>query len=223
MRHWNWTEIVEANRVRLIGLLAEVFVLLGSGDVVKRVIWRRVLARLVPMESALRRLICIVAMDLSVSLSPVTTFPGSVPKGKGGGRTPVFKLTDTMRDPDPAPRSTPGHGPRILFLDEWSRAPEMPDPSDDDLMNVTALRRRLAAFQAALDDLPGQARRLARWYARRDRARAAGGFARLYPIRSGRAPGHREDGEREVDEVLADCHDYALRARDMVERERRAG
>ena len=220
MQHWDWDEMVEANRVRLIGLLAGLFAMLGTGPV-RRVVWRGVLAKLVPMESALRRLIFIMARDLSVTLPAVRALSGAVPKGKGGEGKPVFRLTDVMRDPDPKPRSTPGHGPRILFLDEWRARPDKPKPCDDDLMDTAALRYRLAAMQAALDDLPAQARRLARWYARRDRMKAAGKFSRLYPIRSGRAPGHLEGGKREVDEVLANCHGLALDCRNMVEAERR--
>ena len=219
MQLWNWDEMVEANRVRLIGLLAGLFVMLGSSVLVKRVLWRQVLAQLVPMESALRRLIFVMARDMAVTLPPSRTFSGNLPKGRGEKRKPVFRLTDVMRDPDPKPRSTRGPGPRIVFLDEWTPRPEKPVPCDDDLVDTAALRRRLAAMQAALDDLPGQARRLARWYARRDRTRAAGKFSRIYPIRSGRAPGHVEGGKREVDEVLANCHGLALDCRAMVEAE----
>ena len=222
MRHWDWDGMVEANRVRLIGLLAGVFTLLGPGVLVRRVLWRQVLARLVPMESALRRLIFIMARDMAVTAPTSRRLPrGGVPKGKDRKREPVFKLTDVMRDPTPKPRSAKGHGPRIAFLDEWRAAPATPVPSDDDWMHTGALRRRLAALQAALDDLPAQARRLARWYARRDRMRAAGKHARLYPIRSGRAPGHLQGGKRAVDEVLKHCHDLALDCRAMVEAEGR--
>ena len=221
MRHWNWDEMVEANRVRLIGLLAGLFVLLGSGDRVTRVVWRQVLARLVPMESALRRLIFVMARDLTVTLPPVQTFPGMLPKGTGAERKPVFRLTDQMRDPDPKRRSAPGVGPRVLYLDEWRPLAKNSAPTDDDLIDSAALRRRLAAMKAALDDLPGQAMRLARWYARRDRKQATGSHSREYPIRSGRAPGHRKGGKRDVDELLAACQELALRCRAMAEAEGR--
>ena len=212
--------MVEANRVWLIELLAGLFVTLGASERVPRVLRRRVQALLVPMESALRRLILVMARDLTVTLRAATPCPGNLPKKAGGESAPVFQLTDTPRDPDPAPRSTRGHGPRILFLDEWTPKPESPAPRDDDLVDTGALRRRMAAMQAALDDLPGQARRMARWYARRDRTRAAGKHARPYPIRSGRAPGHLEGGKREVDKLLAICHDLALHCRMMVEKEK---
>ena len=221
VRHWDWDELVEANRGRLIGLLAGLFAMLGTNAFVPRRVKREILARLVPMEAALRRLIFIVACDLPIPVIAVRECPARVPTGKGSDRKPVFRLTDPPRIPDPKPRNVPpGREPRILFLDEWAARPGKPPPEDDDLMSASALRRRLEAMEAALADLPGQARRLARWYARRDRMRAKTGFSRFYPIRSGRAPGHRADGERDEDEVLANCHELALDARNMVEKER---
>ncbi len=221
MRHWDWDGMVEANRGRLIGLFVGVFAMLGPDagkiEAVRRGVWRAVLAQLLPMESALRRLIFVMARDLGAAVLSMRAAPGEIPQSRNGERKPVFRLTDPLRNPDPKPCSTPGRGPRILFFDEWGPGPENPTRSDDDLLDAAALRNRLAAMKAALDDLPGQARRLARWYARRDRMRAATGFSRHYPLRSGRPPGHRDKGKREVDEALATCHDLALRCRAMVE------
>ena len=215
--------MVEANRVRLIGLLAGLFDMLGTGDRVTRVVWRRVLAQLVPMESALRRLIYILARDLEITVpvARVGSRKGVKEKKREPGK-PVFPLTDTLRDPDPTPRSCPTRKePRILFLDEWKPRADAPKPADDDLMDVTALRRRLEALKAALADMPAQARRLARWRARNERMRKAGKWRRPYSTRSGRPPGHRKDGKREVDEVLANCDALALECRAIVEAERR--
>ena len=219
MRHWDWDGMVEVNRGWLIRLLAGLFAMLGTGPV-QRVVWRNVLARLVPMESALRRLIYIMARDLPVVVRPSKACPGSIPAGKGerGERVPVFKLTDPPRIPDPKPRTCSRRNePRICSLDDWGPRARIPEPRDDDWVDAESLRRRLAAMKAALDDLPAQARRMARWYGRRDRIRATGKHSRLYPFRSGRAPGHREGGKRDVDELLAICHDLALHARMMVE------
>jgi len=222
VRHWNWDEMVEANRGRLIGLLAGVVVLLGTGAMVPRWLKRQVIARLVPLESALRRLIVVAARDLPVPTGPGPGCPAGIPRGEGGTRKPVFRLTDPPRLPDPKPRTVPRRrAPRIRFFDE--RVPPDPMPTDDDLLDTAALRRRLEAMQAALDDLPAQARRLARWYGRRDRMRAAGRFSRLYTIRSGRPPGYRAKGKRDEDAVLAACTELALRVRAMGETERAAG
>jgi len=88
--------------------------------------------------------------------------------------------------------------------------------SKDDLIDATRVSLRLAALAAALDDLPGQAKRFARWKARRaalilpceagegDHAkhrggggtgvrdgRALGRIIRTSPLRPGRPPGGR--------------------------------
>jgi hypothetical protein len=59
--------------------------------------------------------------------------------------------------------------------------------SPDDPMDAARLGLRLEALARALDDLPGEARRFARWRARRD----AGRVRRLWPLRPGRPPGWR--------------------------------
>ena len=223
MRHWPWDEMVEANRGRLIGLLAGLFAMLGSGDRVTRIVWRQVLARLVPMESALRRLICVAARDLTVTVGPARAGSKATGERQGKSGKPVFALTDALRDPDAPPRSCPkAKEPRICFLDEWVPRERAKKPADDDVLDASALFRRLEALKAALDDLPAQAMRLARWMARNERAREGGTWRRFHAIRSGRPPGHRQGGKRPVDELLAACHDLALRCRDMVEREKRA-
>ena len=223
MRHWDWTGMVEANRRRLLGLLSVLLLLMpeGSGPI-RRAVWRKIVNRLMPMEAALRRLIVVAAIDLSVSLRPALPYPGNIPNASGSGeRPPLFGLIDALRRIGvPTRKRGPKREPNICFLDEWKPPPKRAVPSDDDLLDATALRRRLAAFRAALDDLPKQAMRLARWMARGERARNSGTWRRMYPMRSGRPPGHRERGRRDEDIVLADCHDLALRARAMVENER---
>jgi len=209
--------MVEANRVRLLSMLGGLMLLVGPG-LLRRVIRRALLRQILTLESAVRRLIYVAARDMRVTLRASAPPLGAISGRPGADNAPVFALIEAPRRPEGAPRRTaPGHGPRILFLDEERPADEWRKPTPDDLMETTALRRRLGAMKAALDDLPKQARRLARWFARQERTRGTGRFARLYPIRSGRAPGHREDGKGDVDAVLADCHDLALRAREMIE------
>jgi hypothetical protein len=71
------------------------------------------------------------------------------------------------------------------------------------------LTRRLQALKLALDDLPRQARRLARWRVRRENAKAPKFTS---PLRPGRPPGYRRKPVHEVDEVLAECHGLACYA-----------
>jgi len=72
----------------------------------------------------------------------------------------------------------------------------------------------MAALARALDDLPAQARRFARWRARRDLALANGRICRIAPLRGGYPYGIRRPGSRrrahDVDEVLRTVHGLAF-------------
>jgi hypothetical protein len=157
-------------------------------------------------------------------------------KGGGGGGRPRT-LTLALFDP---PRRVPSHrnrrhvpahaAPRIRFPGvAVGPHPEVPASGGprraDDPVDATRLSLRLAALAAALDDLPGQARRFARWKARRDIRRkepTPGRIRRISPLRPGRPPGGRlarfdpsaksRRNIREVDEVLAHAHALALYA-----------
>ncbi|MDQ6433816.1 hypothetical protein RB623_07085 [Mesorhizobium sp. LHD-90] len=130
--------------------------------------------------------------------------------------------------------------PRIMSLDFGAQLrPLPPPPSPDDPVDATRLGQRLASLGRALDDLPGQAQRFARWKARHDaartrdrQARAAGAqnqqrreavrFRRVSPLRRGRPPGGRLSrydptaihprNIREIDEILAHAHALAVYA-----------
>ena len=89
--------------------------------------------------------------------------------------------------------------------------------SPDDPVDAARLALRLAALASALDDLPGQARRFARWRARRDAAnslarqgRHTGRAGRAWPLRPGRPPGSRRKPVHEVHEVLDVVHGLAF-------------
>ncbi len=77
------------------------------------------------------------------------------------------------------------------------------------MVSATRLNRRLQALKPALDDLPRQAKRLARWRQRRE-ARPDPKFKS--PLRPGRPPGYRRKPIHEVDDVLAECHWLAWEA-----------
>ncbi len=94
-------------------------------------------------------------------------------------------------------------------------------PSPDDAIDATRLGLRLAALAEALDNLPAEIRRFARWQARRNRV-APGRSRRVSPLRPGRPPGgrmsrfdpaaSRRSNIRDIDEVLAHSHVLALYA-----------
>jgi len=136
-------------------------------------------------------------------------------------------LLDPLRHPRPnARRHVPAHAvPRIMLPGVIEPFSLPPQPAPDDPVSAARLGQRLAALAAALDDLPGEALRFARWKARRD----LGLTRRLSPLRPGRPPGGRlsrfhpsafrdADGQRasrrirEVDEILAHTHSLALYA-----------
>ncbi|MEQ1951855.1 hypothetical protein [Mesorhizobium sp. CN2-181] len=139
-----------------------------------------------------------------------------------------------LLDPLPRPfrpcrrREPTRAAPRISAFDIDTRLGRLPPPpSPDDPVDAARLALRLGALASALDDLPAQARRFARWKARRDAALArkepaGGGFRRIWPLRSGRLPGGRlsrydpsairRPNIREVDEILAHAHALAFYA-----------
>jgi hypothetical protein len=197
-----------------------------------RYLYLAVLRLLRPAESAARRLIIAAARTLVATLSPRRPVsapvhqPGGVPLppcNPGSALHPSrFPLLDPPRYPTRWRKPVSSSVPRICVpgLTERHRLP--PPPSPGDPIDATRLARRIAALVAVLGDLPGQARRFARWRARRaarlqakDGARPA---RRLWPLRFGRPPGsrsgsHRHDGS-EIDGILAHTHSVAVFALD---------
>ena len=68
------------------------------------------------------------------------------------------------------------------------RPPADPASPPDGLVNAERLSRRLQALKLALEDLPRQARRLARWRVRRENMPSPKFRS---PLRPGRPPGYR--------------------------------
>lgn len=197
---------------------------------------RAVLRLLRPAESAARRLLVVVARDVTVSLPPrrwprplplanpaVNLLRGlgiavvvpagmhlSRPRLVAAPRAHRFALADRPRRPvPPSPRGVAAHAaPRLSVPGRSQRRLLPPPPTPDDPLDATRLRSRLRALSSLLADLPGEALRLARWRARRVRAAAR----RLSPLRPGRPPGSLRRPRHEVHEVLADLHYFAREA-----------
>jgi hypothetical protein len=87
-----------------------------------------------------------------------------------------------------------------------SREQRKPEPEPDGMVGALRLGRRLEAVKTALENLPRQVKRLARWQARRDRMRSPRFRS---PLRPGLPPGHRKKPRHEVDAVLSECHALA--------------
>jgi hypothetical protein len=192
---------------------------------VSRPIYRAMLAVLFPAEAAVRRLIVVVARGIVVTPQARRPAPAgciaSSPRGQG---RVAFQLFDPRWNPSCDHRGF-GAGatgnprirvidvsfdPRIpLFRPTQHTATETEGSEKDHTVNAGPLCRRLAAIQAALDDLPRQARRYARWQARPVETRRP---RRAASLRSGPPPGLRKRPAHEVDEILAECHWLARHA-----------
>jgi hypothetical protein len=215
----DWAFAIERNREPLLRIVAALFAMIGlteSGAVerLSRPVYRAVLLVLRPAEAAVRRLVIVAARGMVVKPSPVRSAPaGLTISGKGQGRV-SFQLFDRRRRFDGGNnRSTrsPRPQPRIRFIElafdpriPLFRQPQpAPAAEEDDTVNAKPLCRRLAALKGALEDLPRQARRLARWRARPIEARRP----RLAtPLRLGSPPGRRRRPTHEVHEILNECH-----------------
>jgi hypothetical protein len=221
----DWTPAIDRNRAALLAVVAAILALIGGregeGPVARRV-RSAALALLRPAESAVRRLIVVAARGLALALGPARHFILNLSKDTraalpvtGGNRTPAFPLFDRPKRFGRLLVVAPPRGvPRIRSF--WG-APAAPvaaalpvaaaPPDPDALVDIGRLRVRVASLQAALADLPRQARRLARWQARR-----AGGDKPCLPLRPGHPPGRRAQAERPIDLVLRDCHALAREA-----------
>jgi hypothetical protein len=166
-----------------------------------------------------RRLIIIVARGLVVKVVPSRPMPKGQMIGKGGApRSSSFQLFDTRKNfPELRQRRVKyaKNPPRILFFGPGSWVDSLwpspqpaptPAPPSDGLVNAERLSRRLQTLKRVLDDLPRQARRMARWRVRREAAKAPKFRS---PLRPGPPPGHRKRRIHPIDEVLADCHALA--------------
>ncbi len=223
----DWDLAIKRNSEALRDIIDVLFAMLGLvGDRlaarIPHTVHRAVLRILRPAESAVRRLVVIAARGLVVKAAPSRPMPAGPIMGRcGGSRRPSFPLFDPRKSfaelrrhgSGPA-RIVPrihffGNDPRVAALWPTPRpAAELPLPLDG-LVNAARLARRLQALKFALDDLPRQARRLARWRLKQENVP---GPEFRSPLRPGYPPGHRKRRIHEVDEVLANCHWLAWEA-----------
>jgi hypothetical protein len=215
----DWARTIEINRralsrivaalIATVGLTAE-----GAGARLPLPLYHAALRVLRPAESAVRRLIVLAARGLVVKPHASRPMPAGLPFGKRHDR-PSFQLFDPRkRFGARRPRRIVAAGPRVIVFGASPLAPLFrPRPAlsagpkrDDGNVSAARLGRRLEAIKTALEDLPRQAKRLARWQARRDRMTNPKFRS---PLRQGLPPGHRKEPEHEVDFVLRECHALA--------------
>ena len=221
----DWDLAIKRNSKALKAIIQVLFALLGldgtnAASRIPRSLHSAVLGVLRAAESAVRRLIVIAARNVVVKLAPSRPMPEGrrIIKGSGHSR-PSFQLFDPRRRVAPLrvrkfARLVPrihvfGPDPRVAALFPAPKpVAELPPPPDG-RVNATRLHRRLQALKSALDDLPRQAKRLARWQQRR---KASPWPKSTLPLRPGRPPGYRKKPIHEVDEVLTECDDLAWEA-----------
>ncbi len=176
-----------------------------------------------PAESALRRLIVIAARELVPEPAPTKATPTQTTRHHTSPRKPATSMSFQLVDPRKrfgAPRVTyTTLNPRISFIAPAAPfSPLSPQPqalpdrapiseNADRHISTRRLNLRLKAFTSALEDIPRHANRLLRWRIRREAQQPPRYYS---PLRPGHPPGHRARPWHEVDDILAECHKYAL-------------
>jgi hypothetical protein len=212
----DWTRAIEINREALTRIVSGLVLLLSAQGGATRLalpVYQLIAKALLPAESAVRRLIVIMARGLVVSIQSARPMPkGLVIVGKGTGGS--FQLFDTRKqfgDTDgdtvqritgPRIRSVGDQSPREQFLVHFTR----PAESLSSEAETAQFSRRLKILSQALDTLPRQAKRMARWLQRRA-AMQSPKF--LSPLRPGPPPGLCNPKRDEIDKVLTECHALA--------------
>jgi hypothetical protein len=211
----DWARAIEINRVALTRIVAELLALLGlvAGGTVERLPHALYLAAerlLRPAESALRRLIVIAARGLVVKPSAKRPMPKGLVIVSKGSKPMIFRLFDKRKTFDFAVAENPlfvkvktyESNPFNPFSSFYQQRPAQQDGGP----NAIQLCRRLAAVAHALETLPRQALRLARW---KERRKVIAHPKFTSPLRPGPPPGHRDKPKVEVDFVLKECHGLA--------------
>ncbi len=211
----DWPLAIERNRAALARIIAEIIALVGWVAVenlehLPRGLYLAATRLLRPTESALRRLIIIAARGLVVKPLVLRAMPkGLVIVGNAKERN-SFRLYDARKKFD----FIESENSLFVIVKTYSSNPFNPfelniqrraqELADRDF--TLSLQRRLAAVAHALETLPQQAQRLARWVARR---KTLENTKFTSPLRPGPPPGHRAKPEMEIDLVLTECHGMA--------------
>lgn len=206
--------------------MARAFRALRDPATVPRRLHRKIVELLRPVEAATRRLIVALASTLLRPKLPALAF--EYVSFVGGEQEPAVTREaepEIEGDGEATPEPESERAPRFALLDPLPplrNGPSHPFPvggfvadpeAASDPINDASLMRRIAALAAALDDLPAQARRFARWWGRMERGRTE----RQSPLRRGRAPGAAvpslpKSRWRDWHHVLDTTHQMALEA-----------
>jgi hypothetical protein len=225
----DWDRVIERNGERLFAVVASLVAMVrvrggGMAAFLPRDVHSAVMILLRPAESAVRRLIVIAARAIVLKLDGGRGFPAALKEKlrllqKDANRIPAFCLIDPLKRFAPEDfewgKAEAQVIPRISVPGLFDPVfPPQPVLNYDDMVSSAALGRRVQALRFALDNLPREAKRLARWKAKREQERQAGKPCRLSPFRPGFAPGYHRSKPQEVDDILSECHHFAREAWD---------
>jgi hypothetical protein len=217
---------IEHHRTALLAIVAALVAMLGGRLRVARRVRVQILRVLRPAEAAVRRLIFVAAKDVEAAhyCPPRASTFGTPPVRPLQRRSLAFVLADTMPPlikptgvfKRPRIRSVEPIDPTVVAVFEAHRAvaasharvlmqQSRTDLIHDGLVDVSRLSHRLAAITKALTDLPRQAKRLARWKARRAWV-SQKRLTYTVPLRPGPPPGHRGPPRHQAEEILHNCH-----------------
>ena len=216
----DWERAILVNREALVRILAGFVALLAAFHGELRLplgVYRAVALGLFKSETAVRRLIVIAARGLTVALKPRCPMPpGLVIRSQGQTARPMaFPLFDARVAYSWVEEPSRITGPRIRMVDAPSPQAQFlalfkrPASGLSCEAATTALRRRLGATLSALDNIPREALRMARWKARR-LAMANPKFTS--PLRPGPPPGRDKHSKADIDLILRECHALAFDA-----------
>jgi hypothetical protein len=211
----DWARAVDRNHLSLTRIVAEIFALLGlaAGATVEYfppALYRAAERLLRPTESALRRLIVIAARGVVAEVTPKRLRSKGPKTSRKESRRMLFRLFDTRKRFE----FNRLENPLVVHVKTYTRNPfnpfdkmylRQPEKIAVDT-RASHLCRRLAAVALALESIPHQAKRLARWQARRT-TMVKPKFTS--PLRPGAPPGFRAKPTAEVDFVLQECHGLA--------------
>jgi hypothetical protein len=242
----DWNAAIETNRQALKRVLASLVAMagiIGGADrtaTLPRHLHRALLRLLRPAEAAARRLVIVAARGLVVTVAPTRLRKPKRPASPQAGQASPRKTGRGFQLFDPLPRSrrprrsSRSGVPRICFPGLREPFPIPRPPSPDAPVNAVRLNLRLTALAQALDDLPRQARRFARWRVARDAVatqnrghdaanaqsirhaasaknrRPPGRIRRVWPLRPGRPPGIRTRPTHEIHDILETVHGLAV-------------
>jgi hypothetical protein len=219
----DWDRAVAVNREALQHIVAGFVALLAAFEDQLRLplgVYRTVALGLFKSETAVRRLIVIAARGLTVPVQPRRPMPaGLVIRSQGQPTRPMaFQLYDSrvhyswIEEPSlikgPRIRMVDAPSPHALFL---ARFKQPPSNLSSEAATLT-LRRRLDATLRALENIPREARRMARWQARR---LAMDNPKFTSPIRPGPPPGRDKHSKADIDLILRECHALAFQAQQV--------